>query len=233
MLSLNWILEGSTDFEYKKYILLGYLKKVKDKFEQNELYPHLSELVAHYNNLKRITENQEFLIDNLPKEISGIDLKKLSFIYKSISIDNQLMSELFDVVEYAIPQLQHTLNDGKVRYEYIEQHLKMEPVGLLPLYKKEGYFILDNSSKTALIYRYQISDIRTVNENLLAIHTEFVKSEKRSISNHYQQIKLNLIKSYNDLPNPATFVVYSKLPFPVNTALLPITERLLLRQHAA
>jgi hypothetical protein len=35
----NWLTEGLIDFEYKKYVLLAYLKSVKESFSRVELYP--------------------------------------------------------------------------------------------------------------------------------------------------------------------------------------------------
>ena len=32
----NWITKGSLDFEYKKYILLDYITKVKEKLYQRD-----------------------------------------------------------------------------------------------------------------------------------------------------------------------------------------------------
>ncbi len=233
MLSSNWITEGINDFEYKKYILLAYLKNVRDSFTENKLYPHLSELITHYTNLKRLKENQEILIEDMPKEISAIDLEKLRIIYKKIALDDLLMEEIFEVINYAIPKMKNLLDDGKEKYEFVEKNISFEPVGVLPLYKKEGYFILDTVHKNTHIYRYTISGIKTLNENLVAIRTELVGKERRTLTNHYPQIKLNLIRNFKELPNPATYSIYSALPFPIQDTLLPIAERLLLRQTAA
>ena len=47
----NWLTEGLIDFEYKKYQLLAYLKRVKDSFNKVELYPFLSDLVFSFSPL--------------------------------------------------------------------------------------------------------------------------------------------------------------------------------------
>lgn len=169
----------------------------------------------------------------MPKEIKAIDLNKLTILYQKILLDEDLMAEIFEVINYSIPKMKFLLEDGRSKYEYIEKHLIIEPVGVLPLYKNEGYFILDCINKSTQVYKYQITGIQTISENFIAIHTELVSIERKSLSNHYQQIKQNLIKKFRELPNPATFVVHSQLPFPVKQALLPITERLILQQIAA
>lgn len=233
MLTANWILEGTIDFEYKKYILLAYLKKVREKFEHHELYPHLSELIKHYKNLRDLSNSKELLIEDMPKQISGLDLKSLMINYKRIAIDDELMQEIFDVIEYAVPKMRTVLNDGMERYEYVEKNISLEPVGLIPLYKKEGYFFIDDHAGNSDIYRYRVSTISGAEENFVAINTELVSNEQLSIANHYQQIKLKLIDTFRELPNPAVYYVNCSLKLPVKEAILPVTERLLLRQLAA
>ena len=50
-LSENWLTEDIMDFEYKKYIVLGYLQNVETHFNEQKLYPDFAELIAHYKNL--------------------------------------------------------------------------------------------------------------------------------------------------------------------------------------
>ena len=50
-LSETWFADGYIDFELKKYTLLAYLQQVNKYFNENKLYPQLSDLIFHYNNL--------------------------------------------------------------------------------------------------------------------------------------------------------------------------------------
>jgi len=38
-LPTNWLTDGLINFEYKKYLLLAYLKSVEEEFESKRLYP--------------------------------------------------------------------------------------------------------------------------------------------------------------------------------------------------
>ncbi len=60
-LSENWMTEGWIDFEYKKYLLLAYLKDVGVNFKQVKLYPPLADLIHHYSKLKNFEENRDQL----------------------------------------------------------------------------------------------------------------------------------------------------------------------------
>ena len=46
-LSETWMVDGTIDFEVKKYKLLAYLKKVKGYFDENKIYSQLSDLFFH------------------------------------------------------------------------------------------------------------------------------------------------------------------------------------------
>jgi len=59
-LGLNWFIEGSIDFEYKKYILLDYLQEINRHFDKSKLYPNLTDLVFHYNNLRALNKTKPF-----------------------------------------------------------------------------------------------------------------------------------------------------------------------------
>ena len=52
---------------------------------------------------------------------------------------------------------------------------------------------------------------------------------KRSMVNTYENIKYELIKSRNDLPNPAVYSIETQLNFPVEETLLPIAKRSLVK----
>ena len=102
----DWLTEGMIDYEYKKYILLAYLKDIKAKFNATELFPFLSDLVFHYRNLQRIKANKEVIYESFPKSISKADFKKLEFTYQRMVKDDDLMSELEDIISFAIPRME-------------------------------------------------------------------------------------------------------------------------------
>ena len=68
-LSKNWFVEGWIDFEYKKYILLAYLQKIKNSFDQVELYPHLSNVIQHYEDLLRYNNQQQNITEYPPIKV--------------------------------------------------------------------------------------------------------------------------------------------------------------------
>lgn len=201
---------------------------------KNELYPYLSDLIAHYRNLKIIKENKASLIDSFPKELTIDEDSEMSISYKRIIEDDELMKEIESIVEFSIPLMKAQLEEGSSIYEYVESNCQISPVGLSSLYTKEGYlFISQPPLKEANIYRYQITIFGDPGDPYRGIHTSFLFSTPLNISYTFEQIKVDLTKQFKDLPNPSTFLVTSKFKYPYAETLMPVAKRLLIRQLAA
>ncbi|MES2730437.1 MAG: hypothetical protein V4714_01770 [Bacteroidota bacterium] len=229
-LKKDWLTEDLIDFEYKKFILLAYLQGVKQNFHDKILYPHLSDLVFHYRNLLSVKENQKLMDENFPREISKADFDKLQLSYRSIVGDDNIMAEIEAIVTYALPKLKDILTEGKDLYEYIEENLEISPVGISPLYPDEGYlFLHETNEKETRIYQYQITLFESADEKYRGVHTTFLESVHRGLGTTYENIKIDLTRRYKQLPNPATYIVDSKVYCPLNETLLPIAKRVLVK----
>lgn len=230
----NWLTEGLIDFEYKKYVLLAYFKRVKESFNRIELYPFLSDLVFHYRNLITLKENKSLIRDSFPQEISPEGIKNLEINYKKIIDDDLVMKEIESIMEYALPQFKTSLDEGSFIYDFVESKCEISPVGLSSLYTNEGYLFVTQPPETETqIYRYQVSFFEQSNETMRAIHTHYLMTSERSISNTYESIKLQLIRKYTELPNPSAYLVLSRLKFPFTQTLMPVAKRLLVKRLSA
>jgi hypothetical protein len=226
----DWLTQGLIDFEYKKYVLLAYLQTVKNSFSRVQLYPFLGDLVFHYRNLIAVKENQQLIRESFPREISVEDFQKLELTYRKLIEDDAVMSELESIIEFAIPQIKESLNEGSVIYEYVESKCEIAPIGVTPLYANEGYlFVTQPPEKETKVYRYQVSIFNDSQEQLRSLNTQFIESIEKNIVNTYESIKLNLIRRYQDLPNPATYLILSKMKFPLTETLMPVAKRLFVK----
>jgi hypothetical protein len=226
----DWLTQGLIDFEYKKYVLLAYLQTVRSSFNRVELYPFLGDLVFHYRNLIAVKENQKLIRESFPKEISLEDFQKLELTYRQMIEDDAVMSELESIIEFAIPQIKDSLNEGSVIYEYVESKCEISPVGVTPLYANEGYlFVTQPPEKETSVYRYQVSIFNDSQEQLRSLNTQFVDRVEKSLVNTYESIKLDLIRKYQDMPNPATFLILSRMKFPLSETLMPVAKRLFVK----
>jgi hypothetical protein len=229
-LSQDWLTQGLIDFEYKKYLLLAYLKTVKDSFGRVELYPFMADLVFHYRNLMAVKENKTLIKESFPKELSLDEISRLELHYREMVEDDAIMNELESIIEFAIPQIKESLKEGSVIYEYVESQCQISPVGVTPLYANEGYlFVTQPPQKETNVYRYQMSIFEGSQEQLRSLNTQFVESVEKRPFYTYESIKLDLVKKYRDLPNPAAFLVLSKMKFPFTETLMPIAKRLFVK----
>ena len=230
-LNKNWLTEGLIDFEYKKYILLAYLNDVKGSFHEKKLYPFLSDLLFHYQNLLQLKENKKLLKEHFPKQISSADFEKLEVIYEELVNDDKIMRELEEIVLFALPKLKDQLVEGKEIYEDIEDKLSISPVGLSPLNLDSGYLLFYvNNRRETQVYEYQVTLFQTAEAKYRGIHTQFIECISKTLGNTFESIKLELIKKYKRLPNPATFLVNSNNSYPFDETVLPITKRLLVKK---
>lgn len=232
-LSKNWITERHIDFEYKKYVLLAYLQHVSENFTENKLYPFLSDLVEHYRNLRFLKDSKKNLFEKFPGRVSRADFEQFQFIYEKIVEDDSIMKEIENIIEFSIPQMENYLREGKKIYDFIEEHVRIFPVGVIPLSKECGYLFLKMLSETETrVYEYQVSIFENPDEKFRGIHIHYVASYEKNLVNSFEAIKSDLIRYNRSLPNPATYVIEAALDIPFDETFLPIAKRVLVKRIA-
>ena len=236
-LSETWFADGYIDFELKKYTLLAYLQEINRYFNENKLYPQLADIIFHYNNLAAFRENKRYLQEQFPKKFTGVQLQKLELLYEQMIGDDELMEELEQIINYSTERMKRTISSGTEIYEYVEDNINIFPVGLVPLDLQEGYFFLNQgSNRDTRVYQYRLSIFEKHDEKYRSIRTEYVDCWERNIVNTYENIKAELIRKKNQLPNPAVYSIETTLTFPIEETLLPVAKRCLVRyitQNAA
>lgn len=232
-LSETWFAEGFIDFEQKKYTLLAYLQQVSTCFNENKLYPQLSDLIFHYNNLIAFRENKRFLQEQFPKKVTGLQLEKLQLLYEQMIEDNEVMQELESIINFSAGRLKTTISSGAEIYEFVEDKITITPIGLVPLDVQEGYFFLSaGHTHNTRVYHYRLSIFEKHDERFRSIKTAFVQNEVRSLSSTYESIKQQLIRYHSQLPNPAVYSIETEYDFPIEETLLPVAKRSLVKYIA-
>lgn len=233
-LSETWFMEGYVDFELQKYRLLAYLQEVNKYFNETKLYPLLSDVVFHYNNLVAFRDNKKFLQNQFPKRLDKINIEKLELMYERMLADDELMQELESITNYGLERIKNTIDNGAEIYEYIEKQTKIEPVGIMPLYKNEGYLLLRYGQYSEIRgYAYTITLFEHKDARYKGVRINYIDSWTKTITNTFENIKREIIRNIRTLPNPAVFSVQTDLSVPFNETLLPIAKRMLVRQLAS
>ena len=229
-LGINWFIEGSLDFEYKKYILLDYLQEINRHFDRSKLYPNLTDLIFHYNNLLDFKRNKTVLQQAFPQRMTKADIEAVKLTYQKIVQDDSSMEEIENIIAYALYKMDPAIQIGKEIYDFVESRLNIDPIGLVPLMPYNGYFSLRNGKdRTNWVYEYQITIFENKNDRFRGINIQFVDTYEQSITNTPESIKLDLISRYKHLPNPAVYYVHSDISFPLEQTLLPVAKRSLVK----
>ena len=232
-LDRNWLTNGLIDFEYKKYIILSYIQQVQAEFTDRKLYPYFPDLKGHYHQLKEFLGYKKTLEGKFPKIAESVDLNSNKIHFRELTKENVLLENLNEIALFAKGELERQVNYGHELLEFIIDKISIEPVGISPLNKNEGFLLLlfDNK-RDVCVYQYRVSLVkRVVAEEV--INTTYIRREQISLANTFEQIKRKLLKRNNDLPNPATFSVISKINIPHEETFLPITKKMLAAGIAA
>ncbi|HEY5327079.1 MAG TPA: hypothetical protein VIJ27_08765 [Mucilaginibacter sp.] len=229
-LGINWFIEGSIDFEYKKYILLDYLQEINRYFDKSKLYPNLTDLIFHYNNLLYFKKNKSMLQHAFPLRLTEADIDAVKLTYQKIVDDDTSMKEIEQIITYALQKMDPAIQTGKEIYDFVESRLNIDPVGIIPLMPYHGYFSLRNGKeKTHGIYEYQITIFENKDDKYRGININFLDTYEESITKTPEAVKLDLIRRNKYLPNPAVYYVQSDITFPLEQTLLPVAKRSLVK----
>ncbi len=229
-LTLESFYSADRDLELNQYHVLAGIKEFRNEFNKKKLYPHFTNLLYLTSELQDIVEQKNDLEFKFAKKIKGFDFKNNKIIFETAENPQPEINCLFDLIEWALPQLRSVIEEALVICEFVENNLIVEHVGILPLYKNEGYFIITNNEDMALqVHRFECSLFSSENDRYRALKTKLLKTfNKPAVEIPLEKIKLELINEYQDLPNPATFKCETDLDFPFNETIFPIAKRKLM-----
>jgi hypothetical protein len=240
-LQKDWLTQGLIDLEYKKFVVQAYLQNVQQHFSDKKLYPDLTDLRDHYESGLRFRNRKGTLSASFPKDVTGIDPESLTVRYQARQEDDDFMSEIDSIINFALPRFGQTLTKGQQMADELAANLIVTPIGMLPLRRDEGYLFLHWTSHSQThIYYFNLtwphlslpglSLTNTAQKGTLPIRTRYIDSVRKGIGLTYETLKLELIRRRPYLPNPATFMVESQRRLPLEETLLPMAERLVERQ---
>ena len=226
-LNYDWLTDGWIDFEYKKYLLMAYLQEVNRRFDACKLYPDLPELEKHWEYSAQLRQSKKQFFASFRKRITGVNFEKMEIFYEQVAQTEEL-SEIDSILEFSLPLFQKTLTRGQYQSDEIEASLVFTPVGIMPLYLKEGYlFIYRAPQKATDIFQYTFRLFESV--DFPTIKTKYIESVPKNVTTTFENLKLTLIRKHNELPNPATYLVESPVDYPVQETLLPLAQKMVYR----
>jgi hypothetical protein len=232
VLKIELFTQVQSDFESRQLNVLAALKAISNDFQLNRIYPHLSHLVEIYRTLDDICRRLEDLRDEFPKRIKKIDFVNQEIEHEVVFVDGSDLQQVEELIQWALPHIAAKIEEGRTIYEFVNEEIKLEEVGIIPKYTDEGYlFVPDNEESKLLLFQYEISIFQGAQDKYRSLKTDFLKAlEQGRALLSPNSIKLDLIDEYKKLPNPAPYSFQTQLDFPFTETVFPIAKRKLLKQ---
>ncbi|PSQ83906.1 MAG: hypothetical protein BRD44_02805 [Bacteroidetes bacterium QS_7_67_15] len=235
-LSLDTFSRAAYDYEQAQYRVLGGLKRAQDAFSENRIYPHLGRLAELHLTLRLVLRRSEDVRKGQPREIKEVDLENKQVVYEWPELDEGQMADVKALIEWALPHLRETLEEGKTIFEFVDENLRLEEVGLVPQYRREGYLLVPDREVGALhVMQYTLSifdgSTDESGERYRRLKTTPLKSIDYASGQapDPQKVKLDLLEERRELPNPATYFFDAGVDFPFEPTVFPIARRKLMR----
>ncbi|MFN3341449.1 MAG: hypothetical protein ACK40M_02060 [Flavobacteriales bacterium] len=223
-LSRDWFLQPSIDFELKSYTLLGWLQSACLEVNESKIYPAFEDLQFHLRSLEQFKTETDTLQEQFPKEIEHLYTgNPPKIIYKTKHEPDSQFSIIRSIIDWSIPRVGSAYKSTEERLLEIKSNTELFPVGIEPMYKKEGFLFIPDGDRELQIFSYRIGTIiekESASEPVL--NTQFVMRQCWTISTTLNAIKSDILKQSDIVP--AVYFLRSEKSLPVNETLLPIAK---------
>jgi len=88
------------------------LQEINRFFDEKKRYPQLADVLSYYNNLLHFKSNKDYLKQQFPCRLTAIYLQQLNLLYQSVIKDDDLMTELTEIITYALRKMKGTIEGG-------------------------------------------------------------------------------------------------------------------------
>lgn len=234
-LNLSTFIKAADDIELSKYTVLAILRKYSNALHKNRLYPALAELISIKNELELLVEQMSLFDTEFVLNLNFADFQDAPFS-EPLNYTEDDLQRVFEFITWALPQIQMAIDEGKAIFDFVDENIMLNEVGIMPIYKNEGYFMIpDLKHKLMKIYRFEMSLFSTPENPLRTLKSKLVDliSLNAPETNSPYELKRIITKKFNDLPNPATFCFETNLDFPFVDTILPVAKRKLVRMLAS
>jgi hypothetical protein len=226
-LSVETFVAGARDPEGGQYAVLQGLQAHQMAFAHTQLYPGLADLLHLHDQLRGILEQSGKLEREFPHTIKEVDELGGRLVRESSLEDPAMIALIADLIRWALPAIRRVIEEGMEIYNFVEDHIAIEDVGIMPFYRNEGYWFIPELRRSLLhLMRYEVSLFSADGERYRTLKTRVIESmSENPIRTPAESIKLSLIERYRDLPNPATYRCETDLDFPYAETMLPVAKR--------
>ncbi|MBL7980884.1 MAG: hypothetical protein JNL52_03655 [Flavobacteriales bacterium] len=232
-LTRDWLMAPAFDLELKHYVLLAYLQRVQQRFKEHKLYPHLDELRDQISELCNFRLHRKELAMRLGGSIIGFD-PFTGAALREPPPEPEALGTVDAVIDLALPRLSRALDRGVDLREELAARIQFGPIGLLPLYRQEGWLLL-RTGRLVRVYSYALSGVHAPTERQAysMLQTHYVSSHTLSIACTYEAIRSTLIQHHRERPVPATYAFEADVPIPHIETFMPLAKQLIYKAIAS
>lgn len=226
----SFINDAIHDSEQCQYYTLEYLKQCREEFSHNRLYPALADLIELAKGLGNFLERAQSFHAQMPQKIKSIDLESKEIIFESQFTEHPDLVRIEELVRWLLPLLKQVIDEGVHIYDFVDDNISVAGVGILPIYKDEGYCIVPEHRLSMIHFLYyQLSLYTAGSEKYRTLKTTIVDSLPQPIIQYSPiTLKQQFMETHQEMPNPATYVCETDLDFPLQETILPILKRKLM-----
>jgi hypothetical protein len=235
-LSLELFTHPGRDVEAAQYRILAAVKELEHSFRHSKLYPGLSTLLETGAMLEAIRQNAAALNERSSQTLSGVDLDRKVLLFDDTrKPQDGEVERMLDLINWSLPLLKPLADEGMAVYDFVAQSMSIDTVGIMPMYRDEGYLLVpDLKSDVVHIFRFELALFTREDDKYRAMKTvELPVRPQRQVLEAPENVKLELVAAYSDLPNPATFLCGTDIDFPFDATVLPVAKRKLMRYLAS
>jgi len=235
-LSLSTFIKAADDIELSKYRVLAILKKYTNALHKNRLYPALAELISIKNELELLVEQMSLFDAEFVLNLNFEDFaEEDDSLWETTDYNENDLQKVFEFITWALPEIKNAIEEGKAIFDFVDENIELTEVGVMPLYKNEGYFFIsDIKNQLMKIYRFEMTLFSTEDNPLRTLKSKLVDLISLNVpeAQSTYDLKHMLLEKHPDLPNPATYSFETTLDFPFVETILPVAKRKLVRTLA-
>lgn len=231
-LNLSTFIKAAEDIELSKYKVLSTLSNFTSALHKNKLYPALAELISIKNELELLIEQMSLFDAEFVLNLNFADFSEELPLANPVEYDEDSLTLVKDFINWALPEINMAIDEGKAIFDYVDENIQLHEVGIMPIYKNEGYFFIPDVKHDLMkIYRFEMSLFSTEENPLRTLKSKLVDlvSLQAPEAQSPYEIKHNLVKKYHDLPNPSCYYFETDVDFPFVETILPVVKRKLVR----
>jgi len=229
-LETDWLFQDPIDYEHKKYVLLGFLKKIDNLINQNKIYPAFIELSLHLASIQTLIKENVILYTN--KKFRYFDDEVLLKELLAKPAPNLSESENFEIdkiIKFSANKFFEYFNILKsywsIVYETTSISIKRNKKNLK---RPIGYMTYnDKKNDIIFVWEYRINQKTGISEENISNIKLIYEGNKKNLT--LNQIIENFSEfSEKEKKYVPVFELKTNEDYPIYETLLPIYKRKML-----